>query len=70
MNVQVRTTARTRIGAVRLLAVSAAAFVASSVANVAVGGGVLALMSLHVIAGVITVLLLRAEGLPKAPAVP
>jgi hypothetical protein len=31
------------------------------------GRGVLALMSLHVIAGVITVLLLRAQGLPKAP---
>ena len=33
------------------------------------GRGVLALMFLHVIAGVITVLLLRAQGLPKAPAV-
>jgi hypothetical protein len=32
------------------------------------GRGVVALMSLHVIAGVITVLLLRAEGLPKASA--
>ena len=32
------------------------------------GRGVLALMSLHVIAGVITVLLLRAQGLPKASA--
>jgi hypothetical protein len=32
------------------------------------GRGVLALMSLHVIAGVITVLLLRAQGLPKTPA--
>jgi hypothetical protein len=30
------------------------------------GRGVIALMSLHVIAGVITVLLLRAQGLPEA----
>ena len=34
------------------------------------GRGVVALMSLHVIAGVITVLLLRARGLEKAPASP
>jgi hypothetical protein len=34
------------------------------------GRGVLALMSLHVIAGVITVLLVRAQGLEKAPASP
>jgi hypothetical protein len=147
MNLNVRTTARARTSAVRLLAVWAAAFVASAIANVAVGTalraildvpsnfaqitppnivgvtfvgvaaavivfaivvrvtadplriytfvvapiglivswvfdlalyvsrafpgttgrGVLALMSLHVIAGVITVLLLRAQGLSKAP---
>jgi hypothetical protein len=150
MNLHARTTARARTGAVRLLAVWAVAFLASSVANVAVGTGlrailnlpsnfaqiaplniisitmvgvgaavivfavvarvtadpvrlytfvvapiglvvswlfdlalyvtrafpgttgrgVLALMSLHVIAGVITVLLLRAQGLAKAPASP
>ena len=34
------------------------------------GRGVVALMSLHVIAGVITVLLVRAQGLEKAPARP
>src|ERR1700674_1229534 len=34
------------------------------------GRGVLALMFLHVTTGVITVLLLRAQGLPKAPASP
>ena len=34
------------------------------------GRGVVALMSLHVIAGVIAVLLLRARGLEKAPASP
>ncbi len=147
MNLNVRTTARARTSAVRLLAVWAAAFVASAIANVAVGTalrailnvpsnfaqitppnivgvtfvgvaaavivfaivvrvtadplriytfvvapiglivswvfdlalyvsrafpgttgrGVLALMSLHVIAGVITVLLLRAQGLSNAP---
>ena len=149
MNLRVRTTARPRTSAGRLLAVWAAAWVASSIANVAVGTalrailnlpsnftnigplsvtfitltgvaaavivfaivarvaadplrvytfivapigllvswlfdvalyvtrafpgttgrGVLALMSLHVVAGVITVLLLRAQGLPKEPAV-
>lgn len=146
MNLPMRTTARPRTSAVRLLAVWAAAFVASAIANVVVGTalrailnlpsnfaqiapptivaitlvgvaaavivvaivarvaadpvrtftfvvapiglivswlfdvalyvsrafpgttgrGVLALMSLHVVAGVITVLLLRAQGLPKA----
>src|ERR1700730_8919188 len=150
MNIHVRTYPSTRTNAVRLLAVWAAAFVASAIANVAVGTalravlnvpshfaqitplnivaitavgvaaavivfaivvrfaadpvrtyafvvapiglvvswlfdlalyvtrafpgttgrGVLALMSLHVIAGVITVLVLRAQGLAKAPAAP
>ena len=150
MNLHARTTARTRTGAVRLLVVWAAAFVTSSLANVAVGAalrailklpsdfaqvappditvatfvgvaaavivfaivgrvaedplwtytfvvapiglivswlfdlalymsrafpgttgrGVLALMFMHVIAAVITVLLLRSQGLPKALAVP
>ena len=149
LNIHVRTTARAGPSAVRLLAVWAAAFVTSSLANIAVGAalrrilkmpsdfaqvappdiiiatfvgvaaavivfaivarvaedplwtytfvvapigmivswlfdlalygsrafpgttgrGVLALMFLHVIAGVITVLLLRARGLPKGLAV-
>ncbi len=46
MNFHVRTTARTRISAVRLLAVWAAASVASSVSNVAVGAALRAILNL------------------------